>query len=139
MHYQPRLWYKFLPWVEFAYNASYHSTIRMSPYEAVYGVKPNLLPGYFPGEASVESVDELMLQRAAIQQPLQINLQLAQQKVKKQADKKRQDKDFAVGEWVWVKLHHFKQGSVAKRLNFKLAKCYYGLFRTIERIWRSSL
>lgn len=90
VHCQPRLWYKFLPWAEFAYNSSYHNIIRMSPYEVVYGVKPSLLPGYHLGEASVESVDELMQQRTFIQQQLQINLQLAQQKMKKQANKKKE-------------------------------------------------
>lgn len=54
--------------------------------------------------------------------------------MKKQADRKRQEKEFTVGEWVWVKLHRFKQGSLAKRLNFKLSKRYYGLFKIVERV-----
>src|SRR5262249_18725735 len=32
-------WERHLPLVEFAYNNSYHSTIRMAPYEALYGRK----------------------------------------------------------------------------------------------------
>lgn len=59
-----------MAWAEFWYNSSYHSALQMSSYEVVYGVKPNLLPGYSPGEANVESVDELMQQRIAIQQHL---------------------------------------------------------------------
>jgi hypothetical protein len=30
-------WEKYLPLVEFAYNNSYHSSIGMPPYEALYG------------------------------------------------------------------------------------------------------
>jgi hypothetical protein len=30
-------WEKYLPFVEFAYNNSFHSSIRMPPYEALYG------------------------------------------------------------------------------------------------------
>ena len=30
-------WEKFLPLIEFSYNNSYHSSIGMSPYEALYG------------------------------------------------------------------------------------------------------
>jgi hypothetical protein len=30
-------WEKYQPLVEFAYNNSYHSSIRMPPYEALYG------------------------------------------------------------------------------------------------------
>ena len=32
-------WEKYLPLVEFDYNNSYHSTIGMAPYEALYGRK----------------------------------------------------------------------------------------------------
>ena len=30
-------WERYLPLVEFAYNNSYHSSIRMPPYQALYG------------------------------------------------------------------------------------------------------
>ena len=30
-------WERYLPLVEFAYNKSYHSSIRMPPYQALYG------------------------------------------------------------------------------------------------------
>ena len=32
-------WVKYLPLIEFAYNNSYHATIGMAPYEALYGRK----------------------------------------------------------------------------------------------------
>lgn len=88
-HNQPHLWFKFLAWAEFCYNSSYHTSIKMSPYEAVYGVKPNLLPGYQLGAASVQSVDELLQRRAEVHQQLRINLQVAQTRMKRQADTKR--------------------------------------------------
>ncbi|KAG8481481.1 hypothetical protein CXB51_026332 [Gossypium anomalum] len=34
-----RSWEKYLPLVEFAYNNSYHSSLKMAPYEALYGRK----------------------------------------------------------------------------------------------------
>ena len=34
---QPRLWLKFLPLVEFAYNSSHHQSLGMSPFKALYG------------------------------------------------------------------------------------------------------
>ena len=34
---QPRLWLKFLPLVEFAYNSSFHRSLQMSPFKALYG------------------------------------------------------------------------------------------------------
>lgn len=83
VHSQPQQWYKFLTWAELWYNSSYHSSIKMSPYEAVYGVKPNLLPGYNSGEANVETVDELLQLREKIHQLLKENLQRAQLRMKK--------------------------------------------------------
>ena len=34
---QPRQWLKFLPLVEFAYNSSFHRSLQMSPFKALYG------------------------------------------------------------------------------------------------------
>ncbi|KAI6647171.1 hypothetical protein LOD99_8824 [Oopsacas minuta] len=33
-------WVKYLKWVKFNYNTSYHTTIRITPFEAVYGRPP---------------------------------------------------------------------------------------------------
>nr|KYP73586.1 hypothetical protein KK1_006229 [Cajanus cajan] len=54
--------------------------------------------------------------------------------MKKYADSKRLDKHFEVDQWVWVKFHAYRQQSAAQRLNFKLAKRYFGPFRVLERI-----
>ena len=34
---QPNQWLKYLPLVEFAYNSSYHRSLQMSPFKALYG------------------------------------------------------------------------------------------------------
>ena len=34
---QPQLWLKFLPLVKFSYNSSYHQSLGMSPFKALYG------------------------------------------------------------------------------------------------------
>ena len=34
---QPCLWLKYLPLVEFAYNSSFHRSLQMSPFKALYG------------------------------------------------------------------------------------------------------
>ena len=40
-------WDKHLPLVEFAYNSSFHSSISMAPYEALYGRRCRSLIGWF--------------------------------------------------------------------------------------------
>ena len=34
---QPRQWSTFLPWAELWYNIAYHSSIGMTPFQALYG------------------------------------------------------------------------------------------------------
>ena len=40
-------WDKHLPLIEFAYNNSYHSSIQMAPFEALYGRKCRSPVGWF--------------------------------------------------------------------------------------------
>ena len=47
-------WDDHLPFIEFAYNNSYHSSIPMSPYEALYGRRCRYNVGWFEvGETSL--------------------------------------------------------------------------------------
>ena len=47
-----------LPLIEFAYNNSYHSSIEMAPYEALYGRRCRSLVGWFEvGEAALIGPD----------------------------------------------------------------------------------
>nr|GEY20226.1 hypothetical protein [Tanacetum cinerariifolium] len=43
---RPKEWAKWLPWVEYWYNTSYHLTIRMTPFKILYGRDPPRLISY---------------------------------------------------------------------------------------------
>jgi hypothetical protein len=47
---------QWLPLVEWWYNTSYHTTTRMTPFEAVYGKKPPSVLSYLPGTLKVQAV-----------------------------------------------------------------------------------
>ncbi|PNX77235.1 hypothetical protein L195_g033198, partial [Trifolium pratense] len=51
-----------------------------------------------------------------------------------QTNKKRTDRSFVCGEWVFVKLRAHRQQSVVTRINAKLAARYYGPYPIIEKI-----
>ncbi|CAM8889944.1 unnamed protein product [Rhodiola kirilowii] len=44
-------WVELLPWAEYNYNISWHSSIGMTPYEAVYGRKVIGITPYLPGDS----------------------------------------------------------------------------------------
>jgi hypothetical protein len=74
---RPKQWSTWLPWAEYWYNTSWHSSIRMTPYEAVYGVPLPRLLTYVPGTTWVEAVEEELRTRQQILILLQHNLQQA--------------------------------------------------------------
>ena len=57
---QPRKWLKWIPWAEFSYNTSTHSSTKMTPFEAVYGIPSPRLLAYVPGTSHVQAVDECL-------------------------------------------------------------------------------
>lgn len=54
--------------------------------------------------------------------------------MKSQADKKRADRSFEVGKWVFVKLCAHCQQSVVSQICAKLAARYYGPYPILQRI-----
>ncbi|XP_024041983.1 uncharacterized protein LOC127899384 [Citrus sinensis] len=58
----------------------------------------------------------------------------AQERMCTQANRHRRDKEFEVGNWVYVKLQRYRQSSLAHRLSNKLAKKYYGSYQIAARV-----
>lgn len=52
----PRLWYKYLHLAEFWHNTSYHSSIKMTPFQALYGRTPPGIPDYLPRSTEIGSL-----------------------------------------------------------------------------------
>jgi len=69
---------------------------------------------------------------------LRENLQDAQEMMKFFADKKRTDREFEVGEWVYLRLRPYRQLTVVARRNLKLSPRYYGPFPILKWIGQAA-
>ena len=65
---------------------------------------------------------------------IQQHLARAQKRMKTQADKSRSEHQFAVGDWVYLRLQPYVQTSLAPCANQKLAFKFFGPFQVIARV-----
>ena len=101
---QPKNWVNWLALAEFWYNTNHHTAIDTTPFEVVYGQKPPTHVSYMAGDSHVEAVDRTLSAREAAISLLQFHMERAQHRMKMYADKGRSDREFAVGDWVLLKL-----------------------------------
>nr|XP_027090339.1 uncharacterized protein LOC113711372 [Coffea arabica] len=128
-------WSRYLIMIEFAYNNSYHSSIRMAPYEAFYGRKCRS-PIFWDevGErkvldaTAVPWIEEAMEKVKIIRQ----RILTAQSQQKSYADHRRKDLEFEVGDMVFLKVTPLR-GTVAARKGKKLKPRYIGPYRIQRR------
>lgn len=131
---KPVQWTSILPWAEWWYNTTYHSAIKMSPFEALYGYAPPRVDTYLPNATAVEEVDRALRSRDELLGVLKKNLVEAQTRMKNYTDKHRTEREFSVGDMVFLKLQSHRQHSVHRRSNHKLSPRYYGPYEVLEKI-----
>ena len=131
---RPKDWMQFLTLAEYWHNTNVNSSTGYTPFEAVYGCKPPKLIPYLDQSSSLPQVDELLRTRSAILRLLQQNLQEAQHRMKTFADKKRTERHFEIGDYVYLRLQPYRQCSVAVRKSLKLSPRFYGPFQITEKI-----
>lgn len=130
-------WEKYLSLVEFSYNNSYHASIRMNPYEALYDRKCRS-PLYWDevGERRMlgPKIIEVTLQKIKI---IRERLLAAQSRQKAYADTKRRDIYFESGEHVFLKVSP-RKGIYRFGIKGKLKPKYIGPFEIIRQIGQTA-
>ena len=97
---RPRAWLDWLPWAEYVYNTAYHSALRTTPFDMVYGRPPPALITYNPATARTATVDTLLQERDSFITDVRECLLQAQEHAKCHYDAHHRPLAFNVGDSV---------------------------------------
>ncbi|GKC72761.1 retrotransposable element Tf2 [Tanacetum coccineum] len=109
---KPKAWAKWVNLAEYWYNTTYHTYLKTTPYKVLYGQPPPNPIAYVQGQCLVDAVDRTLAAREAMIQLLQFHLERAQQRMKGIAAAKIKDKEYGMGDWVYLKLKPHRQVSL---------------------------
>jgi hypothetical protein len=97
-------WDKSLPYAEFSYNNSYQASLKMLPFEALYGRKCRTLL-YWDQTGERQFIGPELVQEAKEQvRIIRENLRVAQTRQKSYADNRRRPLEFEEGDHVYPKV-----------------------------------
>jgi hypothetical protein len=126
-------WESSLPFAEFSYNNSFQASLRMAPFEALYGRRCRTPLAWSEvgeralfGPAIIEESEEKV-------EKVRENLRFAQSRQKSYADKRRRELTFAVGDRVYLKVSPLR-GTKSFLVKGKLATRYVGQYPITRRI-----
>jgi len=126
-------WVRYLPLVEFSYNNSYHSSIEMAPYEALYGRRCKSPVCWNEPADTVTSLPELVRETVGQVGRIREHMRVAQDRQKKYADRRRTEIVFDVGTHVWLRVSPTR-GVRRFGIKGKLSPRYIGPFEILERV-----
>ncbi|GJW86183.1 putative reverse transcriptase domain-containing protein [Tanacetum coccineum] len=126
-------WDRHLALVEFSYNNSYHTSIKASPFEALYGQKCRSLVCW--SEVGDSQLTGLELIRETTEKIVQIKNRLltARSLQKSYTDRRTKPLEFKVGDMVLLKVSPWK-GVIRFGKRGKLSPRYTGPFKILAKV-----
>jgi hypothetical protein len=104
----PGRWVKNLPWVEFSYNNSYQESLKMAPFEALYGPQCRTPLNWIePGEKAIFGLD-IVVEIEATVHHIQENLKVAKLRQESYANKRGRPVQFEARDHVYLKVSPMK-------------------------------
>jgi len=97
-------WDEVLPLVEFTYNNSFHTSIGMAPYEALYGRRCRTPLCWYQDGESVVVGPKLLRQTTEKVKLIQERMKASQSRQKPYADQRRRPLEFESGDHVFLKI-----------------------------------
>ncbi|GAA6018098.1 hypothetical protein JCM10207_006080 [Rhodosporidiobolus poonsookiae] len=142
VNYQQDDWRALLPLAQFCYNDSFHSAIKTTPFHAAYGFHPRFDVSFQPADDRFRDADATAFaSRLATQnQVLRYELDLAAQRMKKQADKHRREAPrFDIGDLVWLNRKNIETTRQSRKLDSKFLGPYKIAAKVGESAYRLEL
>ncbi|GJR13572.1 putative reverse transcriptase domain-containing protein [Tanacetum coccineum] len=126
-------WDDHQPLVEFAYNNSYHASIKMPPYEILYGRRCRMLVCWDEvGSRELASTNVVLATTEKIETICE-RLKVAQDRWKSYADNRRRPIEFNVGDLVMLKISPWK-GVLRFKNKGKISPRFLGPFKILKRV-----
>jgi hypothetical protein len=120
-------WDQNLPWAELSYNNSYQESLKMAPFEVLYGRRCRTPQNWIePGEKVIFGPDLVKEVEATVHR-IQDNLKAAKSCQETYANKRHRPLEFDVGDHVYLRVSPMK-GVKRFRVKGKLAPHYIGPF-----------
>jgi len=130
-------WDSHLPLIEFTYNNSYHSSIGMAPFEALYGRRCRTPLYWFESGESVVLRPDIVQQTTEKVKLIQEKMKASQSRQKSYHDKRRKDLEFQEGDHVFLRVTHVTGVERALKSK-KLTPRFIGPYQISERIGTTS-
>jgi len=131
VHSCPTKWLDWLPLAEYWYNTTFHSALGKTPFEVLYGQSPRHLGISDISACKSADLEQWLQERELLSKLIQQQLLRAQQRMKHQANKNHSERQFSVGDLVYLKLQPYVQSSVALRSNQKLSYRFFGPYKIL--------
>jgi hypothetical protein len=125
-------WDKHLPLAKFSYNNSYQESIKMSPFEALYGWHCCKLLSWSESDERVIFGLDIVTEAEEKVRQIHADFLTAQSHQKSYTDKRRHPLEFEVGDHVYLWVSPMK-GVCRFGTKGKLAPCYIGLYPIINK------
>jgi hypothetical protein len=130
---QPSKWEDYIHLVEFSYNNGYRASLKMSPFEALFGRKCNTLVSWENPTNRAINRPNFLKEMEEQMTKIRKNLKVAWDMHKSYADKNKFFRDFKVGEHVFLQVK-VKRSSIRLGCSSKLEMRYCGPFKILEKI-----
>ncbi|MCO5550091.1 hypothetical protein L7F22_003570 [Adiantum nelumboides] len=126
-------WNEHLPLVEFAHNSSYHTSFRMTPFEAMYGYNCPTPINFLNSRNKVELSREMLEKMDNELAKIRGNIREAQKRHKLYYDKKHRVVEYEIGDMVFFKVIPEKSHLILGK-DRRLSPRFTGPFKILKRI-----